>query len=44
VLKSGVYSVQWMELMMICCAITVKRVGMLGMVDVVSVVMNVQFP
>ena len=30
VLRSAVYPVHWMGLMMICCGMTVKRMGMLG--------------
>ena len=29
-LRSAVYPIQWMELMMICCGMAVKRMGMLG--------------
>jgi hypothetical protein len=28
--RSAVYPVQWMGLMMICCGMAVKRMGMLG--------------
>ena len=28
--KSAIYPVQWMILMMICCGMAVKRIGMLG--------------
>jgi hypothetical protein len=28
--KSAVYPLQWMGLMMICCGMAVKRMGMLG--------------
>ena len=29
-LRSAVYPMQWMGLMMICCGMAVKRLGMLG--------------
>jgi hypothetical protein len=29
-LRSAVYPMQWMRLMMICCGMAVKKVGMLG--------------
>jgi hypothetical protein len=28
--RSAVYPMQWMRLMMICCGMAVKRMGMLG--------------
>jgi hypothetical protein len=28
--ESAIYPVQWMILMMICCGMAVKRIGMLG--------------
>jgi len=30
--------------MLICCGMAVKRMGMVGVVDVVNIVMNVLFP
>ena len=30
VLRSAVYPMQWMGLMVICCGMAVKRMGMLG--------------
>jgi hypothetical protein len=30
VLRSAVYPVQWMRLMMVCCGMAVKRMGMLA--------------
>jgi hypothetical protein len=30
VLRSAVYPMHWMGLMMICCRMAVKRIGMLG--------------
>jgi len=29
-LRCAVYPIQWMRLMMICCGMAVKRMGMLG--------------